>query len=477
MSAGYYRDPSVQARLVDFLGGLTLHEATAQFVAVESSTAYGWYNPKPVSALNELLKDRVEIARSLWDDDSLLIDLDMEYVNFDDPLMALLESSRALRLQRPVVRSIQTALTEYGIAPLHLLSGRGHHFVWRIPRNSFAFKALSHLGSLPESVRYKYAQALPPREKSVPEESGRAFAGAGLVMEFLAHRALREASEESQIPIQLTAVEVGPIEHGREIISIDISEYGDPLHTRTVRMPFSRYLKFEHASAEKSLTIASSRFVIPLFEMDEERGLQCMQDVAEVRDLAKRASTVIPEAHRGMEQLIADYCGSKLARFHRYFYKCEHDTTEQWPHTYDLTPLDCLPRCVRRLLEEPNELLLKPASLQHLVRTLTAQGWHPRHIAGLVRSKYERDYHWNPGWFVYDASLPADFYVRLFSGLMADGLDPLIDYNCKSTEEKGYCCWKGCGEILENHRNRLHARYGNSEEIFSAGPLRLASTK
>ena len=472
MSACYYSDAGIQSRLIDFLGGLTLQEASAQFVAVESSNAYGWYNPKPVAALSELLQDRVEVARSLWDDKSLLIDVDLEYVNFDDPSAPLMEAPRALKLQRPVVYAIQTALTEYGIAPLHLLSGRGHHFIWKVPLTSFAFKALAHLGRLPDSVRGKYQQALPPAGKSVPEESGRAFAGAGLVMEFLAHRALRESSHASEVPVQLTAVEVGPIEHGREIVSIDLSEYGDPLHTRAVRMPFSRYLKFEHALASNASTLGASRFVIPLFEMDEESGLRCMQDATEVRALAKRASTAIPDAERGMEQLIADYCGSKLARFHRYFYECDHDSPDTWPHTYDATPLDCLPRCVRRLLVEPNELLLKPAGIQHLVRTLTAEGWHPRHIAGLVRSKYERDYHWNPGWFVYDAALRADFYVRLFAGLMADDLDPLVDYNCKSTEEKGYCCWKGCGEILEEHRRRLVQRRRDYEGMRSAGSSR-----
>ncbi|BBO34322.1 hypothetical protein [Lacipirellula parvula] len=413
---------------------------------------------------------------AVWDDQSLLVDLDLEYVNFDDPSLPLHEASRALKLQRPVVHSLQTALNEYGITPLHLLSGRGHHLIWKVPLTSFAFKALSHLGHLPDCVRGKYQQELPPGGHSVPEESGRAFAGVGLVMEFLAHRALREATEACQIPIQLTAVEVGPIEHGREIISIDLSEYGDPLHTRAIRMPFSRYLKFEHAQASNASPLGASRFVIPLFEMDEEQGLQCMQDAAAVRDLATRASTAIPDAQRGMEQLIADYCGSKLARFHRYFYNCEHDAPDQWPQTYDVTPLGCLPKCVRRLLEEPNELLLKPAGLQHLVRTLTAEGWHPRHIAGLVRSKYERDYHLNPGWFVYDASLRADFYVRLFAGLMADGLDPLVDYNCKSTEEKGYCCWKGCGDILEDHRTRLVERCNHREGVFSTANLKHAST-
>ena len=52
-------------------------------------------------------------------------------------------------------------------------------------------------------------------------------------MEFLAHRVKQIAAPLTKIPVELTAVEVGPSEHGREMISIDISEYGDPLYSRS----------------------------------------------------------------------------------------------------------------------------------------------------------------------------------------------------------------------------------------------------
>ena len=51
-------------------------------------------------------------------------------------------------------------------------------------------------------------------------------------MEFLAHRVKQIAAPLMKVPVELTAVEVGPSEHGREMISIDISEYGDPLFSR-----------------------------------------------------------------------------------------------------------------------------------------------------------------------------------------------------------------------------------------------------
>ena len=64
-------------------------------------------------------------------------------------------------------------------------------------------------------------------------------------MEYLGHRILLAASALSPVPVQLTAVVVGPGAHGREIVAIDLSEYADPLHKRSIRLPFTAYLKAE----------------------------------------------------------------------------------------------------------------------------------------------------------------------------------------------------------------------------------------
>lgn len=470
MTTEFYDDLAVRARLAEFLGGSRSERATARFISIEGRGAYRWYNPHPTSALAELLEQHAEVARSLWDSESLLVDLDMEYVNFDDAAEPHRDSHRAFAIQRPIVDAVEELLAAYGIAPLHLLSGRGHHFVWRLQRQSEACGMLAHLGRLPETVLAKSMQPQPPEGLKPPLDLAAAFHGLGMVMEYFAHRMLREGSG-CEIPVELTAVEVGPIDRGREIVSIDLSEYGDPLHTRTLRMPFTQYLKSVrcHAAPSPGDGAGGPLFVVPLHEMDDPSALGVMRDAAQVRALARRASTQIPEQSRGMAELVAEYKRSTLARFHDYFYGADHDPPARWPETYDRTPLDTLPRCVAHILRYPNDLLLKPAGIQHVARTLTALGWHPRHIAGLIRSKYERDYQWAPGWFVYDAALRADFYTRLFTGLLADGLDPLIDFNCQSTREKGYCSWAGCGEILEGHRLLLVDRVGRLQQLVTPG--------
>ena len=121
--------------------------------------------------------------------------------------------------------------------------GRGHHFGWKIHPTSPAFRSLARIGRVSPALERTYAAPQPPDGEPVDPAMGKAFAGLGLVIEYVAHRILAEAQPACPIPILPEAVDMGPQERGKEIIVLDISEYGDPLHTRAVRMPFSIYLK------------------------------------------------------------------------------------------------------------------------------------------------------------------------------------------------------------------------------------------
>lgn len=117
--------------------------------------------------------------------------------------------------------------------------------------------------------------------------------------------------------------------------------------------------------------------------------------------------------------------------------------------------MDMLPPSVRHILEQPNPLLLRPSCVRLVVRTLLSLGWHPRHIAGLVRSKYERDYGWDDQWSGYDPATRADFYARVFAGEFVTGLDELIDFNGKSIQEEGLNYEDDTGKDFEQLRKSL----------------------
>ena len=457
----YYRDSNIRARIHEFLGGTKAQEPSCEFVAAGDETASPPFAPYSTRALNYLLDSGLEICRSLWDRDALIADFDIEYINFDNPAAVFLEPERAFAIQQPVVETIQQLLREYGIEALHVLSGRGHHFVWRIEQSLDEFEKLSALGRGPSTLWECEIEIHPPNGRAVPVELARAFAGLGLVMEFLAHRVKQIAAAHTEIPVELTAVEVGPSEHGREMISVDISEYGDPLYSREVRVPFSVYLKpWQHSWGfdVDVLTQLKPLFVIPLQGIDWRQGISAMRDAHLTAELAKHCSTRIPDGTRGTGQLLQHYNKSKLAEFHALFYSQEQHPRERWPETYDRQPLEILPACARAALEMPNDLLLRPAYIRRLVRVMLALGWHPRHIAGLICSKYQRDFGWTQ--FVnVDPATRADFYTRVFAGLFATGTDDLVDFNCVAAQEQSTCTFSNCGSnLLEFKESALERR-------------------
>jgi len=155
-------------------------------------------------------------------------------------------------------------------------------------------------------------------------------------------------------------------------------------------------------------------FVIPLGRIKVAEGIRIRRDVSEVEKLAAKVSTAIPTADKATCALVKAYNKSSLSAFHTWFYSEEHDADALWPETYDRTPTEPLPPSVRHILEHPNPLLLRPACVRLVVRCLLSLGWHPRHIAGLVRSKYERDYNWGDQWDGYDPATRADFFCEDF---------------------------------------------------------------
>ena len=453
----YYTDGHVRQRIGEFLGGAFPDKGSAMYFAAGTEFASQHHDALPPEELPSWLDQGAELYRSLWDRKSLICHLDIEYVNFDHPSYAFVNTERVFRLQQPVAAAVEDILSSFGITPLHLVTGRGHHFVWRVDQTSRAFAQLAALGHVPASLCHLYATALAPTGECVSPELGAAFAGLGVVMEFVAHQVKVRAAPLCELPVELGAIETGRRAEGREMISVDITEYADPLCSRTIRVPFSVYLKpaQQRADLGGEFERVPPMFMVPLDRMSVTEALGVMRDPAAVKQLAETASATIPDSSGPMKRLVAAYRRSPLARFHEQFYSEQHDAPAVWHETYDCIPLDALPPCARLILERPNDLLLRPACAQRVVRVMLALGWHPRHIAGLIRSKYERDHGWAGQWHGFDPAMRADFYARVFSGLFVTGVDDLVDFNCQSAREENLCFIGGCNENLNDFRKSL----------------------
>jgi hypothetical protein len=411
----YYRHPAVRARMLEFLGAEGRGDFTAEYITADDPRSAAREPLLPWELPAQLDAGR-DICRSLADRDSLLAHLDVEYVNFDFPAEAYLDPARAFALQEPVESAVHRVLAHYGIEPLHILSGRGHHFVWRVGRASRVYARLAEAGhatQLHDSLLLRRRDGL-----DAPSING-AFAGIGLLVEFVARLVMELADRETIVPVDLTAVEPPPSHRGREMISLDLSEYADPLPMRTIRVPYSGYLKpwqQPHAIGEGNLPRLGPIIFVTLDGADLRHGIAAMRDPVLAAEMARESSAVIPDHTTGTEHLLHHYLGSGLKAFHDHFHAARHDDPRRWPDTYDHTPLDALPAGAREALRHPNDLLLRPVGMKRVTAALLDRGWHPRHIAGLIRSKFERDHGWGAEWKDYSPALRADCYTRLFAG-------------------------------------------------------------
>jgi hypothetical protein len=340
---------------------------------------------------------------------------------------------------------------------LDVMTGRGYHFVGQIPLEHAVVEPLDGLVAETPSWFATVDRRRPPGVDAVmTERQARASAGLGLLLEYLAHLVLRRTAAAT-IPVVVNGTVVGRRGvAGRECVSIDFSHAGDPLDIRHARIAFGTYqwhrLRpdiFGQSAAAFPPLVALPRRRRGLVDMlTRGRGLEA--GALE----AARATATLPDVGDGMARLVSDYVSSPLAAFHRTF---AAGVRAAGGGVRELDPA-VLPPCISACLTRPNDLLLRPEHLQYLTRALLARGWAAWDIAALVRSAYEAEHQWGDRWSRMDPRTRAEFDVRVFAGLIANGRDRLIDYNCVSAQEKGVCPGTGCEFDLRIDRDRLLAR-------------------
>ena len=459
----YQQLPQVAARMREFCGlepdrGARCVYVTGMGPGDGPHTTWGEVAFHPPDRLDELLAAGKDVGRSMWDTASLLVYVDLDYRNTDATGEAYVHPADTFLKLEPVYRAFCRSFDELGLPMLDLMTGAGYSLLGRIP---IAGPVAARLGVLAGGTPPWYAthaDRRPPWAAELPEAVARAHHGLGHVLEYLLHRTLRRAAVDSPIPVVVNNADIGLGPTGRESVSIDLTHMGDPLDSRHVRVAFGAYQKHllrpdllgPEAARRPPLAVVPRRRR-PLFDVLVERGLP---EAA----AAATCPVAIPDVEPGLARLVAEYEASGLARWHRDYEALEPHPPADWPRTYDRLEPGSLPPCVAVSLEHANDLLLKPAYIQLLVRTLLARGWRARHVAGLLWSRYERPGVWGEHWRRADPRTRAEFDVRVYAGLIAMGLDEAIDLNCVSTQEKGMCPGGGCPFDLRRERERLLSR-------------------
>jgi hypothetical protein len=453
----------VRLRLREYCGGTAVQAPTCVHLTAlsdvdgplatwEHATRY------PVDALASLLDSGADISRSLWDDRSLLIHLDIDYQNTDFPGEAFHHPAEVFFKLEPVYRTIVHLLRRLGLPLLPIMTGQGYHFTGRVPLDSDVVDRVAALAPEPH-WQSSVAERRPPWITArLDSHRARAYVGAGMLVEWLAHRILQRARPRSKLPIVLNGTVVGTGLVGRESVSLDLSYAGDPMDVRHVRVAFGAYQK--HRFRPDLVGSRVSSVILPFVAVPRlGQSLECLlsrgRDLRHAARLARTQSAALPVVTDGVRALIDAYQSSALAAFHRGFYETPILRGLQRDEWFASLPVDSWPPCIRRPLTQPNDLLLQPAWIQHVTRFLLAEGFNPRHVSAAVHSRYAADFDWGARWSWLDAETRAEFDVRVFAGLAACGVDRAVDFNCRSAWEKDLCPGGVCGHDLRTDRDRL----------------------
>lgn len=458
----YYGHDDVRARIREYCGGTAFRPPTAAFVLAFDGDARAlptWDNATrlPADRLEAVWARGDDISRSLWDTERLLFFFELEYQNIDHPGEPFVHPADVFLKLEPAYQAFASSAAARHLRTRSLVSGRGYHFVGQVPLSDPIVDRLAAL--VPDTPGWYWSHEARRPEGStarMSERQARAASGLGLLLEYLAHLVHETATASSVIPVVFNGTVVGRGVYGRECASIDFSHAGDPLDVRHMRTAFSTYQWHRHRPDIFGADVALG--VPPLVVLPRGRH-SLMMLLAGGRDLeagaraARESSVLLPNVAQGLTRLLDDYSGSTLAAFHREFLAERHATgTGVRP----LDPAD-VPPCMAAALVRPNDLLLKPEFLQHLVRGLLSRGWTAGEIAALVQSKYEADFGWGDRWMHMHPATRAEFEVRVFAGLIATGRDSLIDFNCVSAQEKDLCPRTRCTHDLRLDRDRLVA--------------------
>lgn len=474
----YYKNEDVIARLMEYCGGAppdprTLHCLYLVGYGNRNIEKYGqphravWRNK-----FYEILDDKLDIFRSIWSDNATLAVLDIEYFHKEFAGDIYLNPKGNFSKLEPIYNLVKGIYGEYDIDYITIMTGQGYHFVSLIPFEDEVHKRIESLAKVEESLLGKYDTLARRRKRKVPLHAAKGYTGMGRLMEFIAHSIILRAGFQKdynpKIPISISDI----ASKGKEGISLDLTMYGDTMFMRDLRLPFSSHQKHRvdtHKTGEEIARKIPVQLAIPrrarshngeIIETSLDKLLGIRRSFHHSAELAKQTRTYIPDASEGFNNLLKSYASSRLFKFHREFDASEHEHFTNWHKTYHQFPLpsDLVPECVRFPLQNPNPELLKPTNLQTVCRFLYSIGWHPKHIAGLIRSRYETNFNnadWGEEWKKYDACARANFWARAYCGLIFTGVDKLVDFNCVSQQEKGYCPRQMCGVNLEENKDSL----------------------
>lgn len=387
----------------------------------------------PISELEQHLGQGPDIYRPLISRDGVLGVFDIEYFHWDKKTLFLPKDDKQFGVHdqifqeqlEPIYQYVSETFSDECIIDL---TWSGFHVLTDILHNTSVYDALLSLGQnkrqdgtpqcLEHSLLAQYSycdQNDLKRRHPISTEDAIVYHQFGRVLEFLSHKIIQDVKPKVNLDITISDTQ-------EEGLSLDLSQYGDPIYMRIIRTAFSSWDKHNIIESLSNI-VQQPPFVdvIRKYGCLENNDLEYLfplhQDYSASIEHNKQFNGTILTAGKNVLKLIQEYKQSALRAFHLEFDSKEHDAND---HMYKLAKFNPhLDFDIREMMEYPNPSLLQPGKIKRTVEHLLKKSWHPKHIGGMLAGRYEaKDKNWDEVyWSKYNSRTRANFWARIYGGL------------------------------------------------------------
>lgn len=387
----------------------------------------------PISELDNRLGQGPDIFRPLATRNGVLGVLDIEYYNWDKKTLFLPAEEKEFGMRDKIFREqlepiYQILSQTFGEECIIDTTWSGYHLLTEIWKHSSVYDLLFELGKswredgTPRCLEKQLIAAYNEihqddlkRNQGTDLDDGVVYQQFGRVLEFLSHQIVPQVQGKVSLPVTIC-------DSTEECLSLDLSQYADPVYMRIIRSVFSSWDKHNQIESLSQM-VGKPPFldVVRRYGAYENSELgqvfSLAQDYGRAAEYNQQFSNGIPRAGKKTLALIEQYAQSKLYTFHQEFDKVEHDITDE---KYKLAKFDhALSWDIREMMEYPNPTLLQPRNLKRLTEELMSKGWHPKHIGGMLAGRYEAEGKgWDKKyWSKYNPRTRANFWARTYAAL------------------------------------------------------------
>jgi hypothetical protein len=245
------------------------------------------------------------------------------------------------------------------------------------------------------------------------------FSALGKLAEYIAlltMDAFRENEAQGHLPVTIS----DSLEH---CINMDNSwSEGSPF-MRAIRCPFSLHKKNQEKHGKHDQpplvdvigTYFDGQRIVT--EPDPDVIQACMWDLQKAAEHSERFTGYIPSSNDSLVEFLREYQASDLCLFHEDF-ESQGDLPRGAAVERARRERN-VPEWAREIVRHPNPSALQPKKMIGFVHDfLVGAGWHPRHIANILRDLYIDPQHgWTQDFFRYPAEEKADFWARTYGAV------------------------------------------------------------